>query len=63
MADVNFIKAVCRNPTPPFKMEITLVYREENVCIDTKKSWAAKLNCSMFQLATMVSSELWKTNY
>ena len=34
--DINFIKAICGNPTPPFKMEIRLVYNEGNVCKDKK---------------------------
>ena len=34
--DINFIKVICDNPTPPFKMEIRLVYTEGNVCKDTK---------------------------
>ena len=28
--EINFTKAVCENPTPPFKMEIRLVYTEGN---------------------------------
>ena len=34
--DINFIKAICGNPSPPFKMEIGLVYTEGNACKDTK---------------------------
>ena len=49
---INFIKAICRNSTPSFKMKIRLVYTKVNVCKDTKK-WAVKLKCSMFQLAAM----------
>ena len=51
--DISFIKAICRNPTSSFKMEIRLVYTEENVRKETKKSWAAKLNCSIFQPSTI----------
>ena len=29
---INFIKAICENPTPFFKMEIRVVYIEGNVC-------------------------------
>ena len=36
--DINFIKAICGNPTPPFKMDIVLVHIEGNVCKDTAKS-------------------------
>ena len=46
--DINFIEAICGNPTPPFKMDIILVHIEGNVFKDTEKSWAAKLNCGMF---------------
>ena len=34
--DINFIKAIFGNPTPPFKIEIRLVYPEGNVCKDAK---------------------------
>ena len=34
--DINLIKAICGNPTHPFKMEIRVVYTEGNVCKDTK---------------------------
>ena len=34
--DINFIKAICENHTPPFKMEIRLVYAEGNMFEDTK---------------------------
>ena len=34
--DINFIKAICGNTTPPFKMEIRFVYTEGNACEDTK---------------------------
>ena len=33
--EINFIKAICGNPTLPFKMEIRLAYTEDNVCKDT----------------------------
>ena len=46
--EINVINAICGNPTLPFKMEIRPVYDVRNVCKDTKKSGAAKLNCSMF---------------
>ena len=35
-SDINFTKTICGNSTPPFKMEIALVYSEGNVCKDTK---------------------------
>ena len=35
--DINFLKAICRNSTPSFKMKIRLVYTKGNVCKDTKK--------------------------
>ena len=34
--DIIFIKAICENPTPSFKIEISLVDTERNVCKDTK---------------------------
>ena len=34
-AEINFVKAIFRNPTLPLKMEITLVYTEGNLCKDT----------------------------
>ena len=34
-ADINFIKDICENPTPPFKMEIRAFYTEGYVCRDT----------------------------
>ena len=34
--DINFIKAIYGNTTPPFKMEIRFVYTEGYVCKDTK---------------------------
>ena len=34
--DIDFIKAIYGNTTAPFKMEIRLVYTEENVSKDTK---------------------------
>ena len=33
---INLSKAICKNPTPRFKMKIRLVYTEGNVCKDTK---------------------------
>ena len=32
--DINFIKAVCGNPTPPLKMEIRLAHTDVNVYQD-----------------------------
>ena len=34
--DINLSKAICKNPTPRFKMKIRLIYTEGNVCKDTK---------------------------
>ena len=36
--DINSIKAICGNPTSPFKMEIRLAHTEVNVCQDIKKN-------------------------
>ena len=35
---MDFIKAIWRNPTLPFKMEIRLVYAEANVCVKIQKN-------------------------
>ena len=34
--DINFNKAICGNPNPPFKMEFRFVHKDGNVCKDTK---------------------------
>ena len=41
--EINFIKAICGNPTVPFKMEIRLVYIAGNVCKDTKKKFSCEV--------------------
>ena len=51
-SNINFIKAICGNATPPFKMEIRLVYTGGNMRKNTENH-AAKLSCSLFQLSTM----------
>ena len=35
-ADINFIKAICENTTPFFKMEVRLIDTEKNMCKDAK---------------------------
>ena len=47
-AEVNFIKAICGNPTPAFNMKIRLVYTEMIHVKRYKKSWAVKPNYSIF---------------
>ena len=34
--DISFVETIFGNPTPPFKIEIRLVYLEGNVCKDAK---------------------------
>ena len=43
--DTIFIKAICENLTPPFKMESRLAYTEGNMCLNIQKikSWKTKL--------------------
>ena len=40
--DINFIKAICENPTHPFKMGLRLVYSEENVFVKTQNIMSCK---------------------
>ena len=39
---IDVIKSICGNPTVPFKMEISLVYTEANVCVKTQKIMSCK---------------------
>ena len=46
-AKVNFIKAICENPTPAFKWKLDL-FTLKGMCLTIQKSWTLKPNCSNF---------------
>ena len=56
---INFIKAICGNPTFHFKMEIRLVYTEAKECVKIQKIMSCKLNCSIKNFNFMATFYGW----